>query len=379
MSIYPQIETIDIDQKRVLAVKIARSGFPVSCEGRYYERVGNTTREMSPEKLQALVLRGKPWDSITDDFSLQEIDPTSVDHFVHLAVEKNRLTDVSLNEVPKVILEKLELIADGKLKNGSILLFGKNPQKHFTNLCVRIGRFKTETTIIDDKWAKGNLFQQFEETLNILKQHISVRYEIKGVEREDIWDYPIPALREAVLNALIHRDYFNIANFITIKVYDDHIWFSNPGGLPEGITVEQLKKPHQSYLRNPLIAKVFYLAGYIEQYGSGTVRMVEWMKEAGLPEPEYKEELGGFSVYFYKDIYTEENLRKMELNERQIKAVMYVKEKEKITNKEYQAINNISRQMATIDLSILADKGIFTRIGKVGRGIAYRLTKLTNK
>jgi len=78
MSIYPQIETIDIDQKRVLSAKIARSGFPISYEGRYYERVGNTTREMSPEKLQALVLKGKPWDSITDDFSLQEIDPASV-------------------------------------------------------------------------------------------------------------------------------------------------------------------------------------------------------------------------------------------------------------------------------------------------------------
>jgi len=182
MSIYPQVETIDIDQKRVLSVKIARSGFPVSYEGRYYERVGNTTREMSPEKLQALVLRGKPWDSITDDFSLEEIDPASVDHFVHLAVEKNRLTNVSLNEVPQVILEKLGLIADGKLKNGAILLFGKNPQKHFTNLCVRIGRFKTETTIIDDKWARGNLFQQFEETLNILKQQLSVRYEMKGIE-----------------------------------------------------------------------------------------------------------------------------------------------------------------------------------------------------
>ena len=96
--------------------------------------------------------------------------------------------------------------------------------------------------------------------------------------------------------------------------------------------------------------KVFYLAGYIEQYGSGTVRMVEWMKEAGLPEPEYKEELGGFSVYFYKDIYTEENLRKMELNERQIKAVMYVKEKEKITNKEYQKLVNTTKKTASRDL-----------------------------
>jgi len=91
----------------------------------------------------------------------------------------------------------------------------------------------------------------------------------------------------------------------------------------------------------PAIAKVFYLAGYIEQYGSGTVRRVEWMKEAGLPEPEYKEELGGFSVYFYKDIYTEENLRKMGLNEGQIRAVMYVKERGKVTNKEYQQLKEI--------------------------------------
>lgn len=125
-----------------------------------------------------------------------------------------------------------------KLTNGAILLFGKNPQEHFTNLCVRIGRFKTESMIIDDKWVRGNLFNQFEETLNILRQYISVRYEIKAFQREDIWDYPIPALREAVLNAIIHRDYFNIANPIVLKVYDDHIWFFNYGGLPEGITVE---------------------------------------------------------------------------------------------------------------------------------------------
>lgn len=72
--------------------------------------------------------------------------------------------------------------------------------------------------------------------------------------------------------------------FYSIKVYNDHVWFYNPGGLPEGITIEELKKPHQSFLRNILIAKVFYLAGFIEQYGSGTVRMIEWMKDAGLPE-----------------------------------------------------------------------------------------------
>jgi len=191
-----------------------------------------------------------------------------------------------------------------------------------------------------------------------------------------VWDYPLPALREALANALIHRDYHDIANFILVKVYDDRIWFSNPGGLPEGITVEELKQPHKSRLRNSLIARVFYLAGIIEQFGSGTVQMTRWMKEAGLPEPEFKEEMGGFSVYLYKDVYTEETLRKMGLNERQVRAVLYVKEKGRISSKEYQELTQVSRQMASIDLSELVKRGGFNRLGSAGRGITYELTKL---
>jgi ATP-dependent DNA helicase RecG len=375
LSIYPEIETIDLKGKRVIVVKVPRSGYPVSYEGRYYERVGNTTREISQTKLKALLLRGRSWDSLTGDFSLDEIAHESVAGFVSMAVKGKRLTDLSLNDSTSAILSKLGLMVDEKLTNGAILLFGKNPQKHFVNLCVRIGRFKTETTIIDDQWAIGNLFQQFEETINVLKQFISVRYEITDLQRVDVWDYPIPALREAVLNALIHRDYFNIANFILIKVYDDRIWFSNPGGLPEGISIEELKKPHSSFLRNPLLARVFYLAGFIEQYGSGTVRMVEWMTEAGMPEPDYIEELGGFSVYFYQDIYTEEKLRGIGLNERQIRAVRYVKEKGKITNKEYQGIADVSKPTASRELAELVDLHLLKQHGITGKGTFYELQK----
>lgn len=374
LSFYPEIETIHTEHKKVLSFKVNRTTYPVSYDGRYYERVGNTTREMSREKLRAILLTGKSWDSITGDFSITEIDAETIRHFVQLAVDSKRLTGISLNDDPEIVLKKLGLIIDGKLTNGAVLLFGKDPQKHFINLCVRIGRFKTATTIIDDKWARGNLFNQFEETINIIRQQISVRYVIKGFERKDIWDYPLEAVREAVLNTLAHRDYFNVANFTTIKVYDDRIWFYNFGRLPNGITVEDLKMPgHESHLRNPLIAKVLYLAGYIEQYGSGTVRMVEWMKEANLPEPEYKEEMGGFSVYFYKDIYTDENLRKMGLNDRQIKAVLYVKERGDITNKEYQQICGISARTATRDLADLVSRGIFEQVGITGKGTSYKL------
>ena len=375
MSIYPEIEVIEINNRRVIIVTVPHSSYPVSYGGRYFERVGNTTREMSQLKLKDLLFKGQSWDSLIGDFPIEEIDQDTVKTFVNLAVASKRLTSLSLQDPGNVILSKIGLMTDKKLTNGAILLFGKNPQKYFINLSVRIGRFKTETKIIDDKWATGNLFQQFEETENILKQLISVKYEINDFYRKDIWDYPISALREVVLNTLIHRDYFNIANFILIKVYDDRIWFHNPGGLTEGITIEELKEQHGSFLRNPLIAKVFYLAGLIEQYGSGTVRMVEWMKEAELPEPEYKEGKGGFSVYFYKDAYTEENLRKMGLNERQIKAVGYVKEKGKITNKEYQKLSDVSKPTATRELSKLVDMGLLNQQGITGKGTFYTLIK----
>lgn len=98
-------------------------------------------------------------------------------------------------------------------------------------------------------------------------------------------------------------------------------------------------------------------------------------KKAGLPEPEFKDEYGGFAVYFYKDIYTEENLRKIGLNERQIKAVMYVKEKGKITNREYQELAKVSKPMATIDLKELVTAGIFEKKGITGRGTEYFLVR----
>ncbi len=127
------------------------------------------------------------------------------------------------------------------------------------------------------------------------------------------------------------------------------------------------------------MSDVFFKAGIIESWGRGTLKIIDECKKARLPEPEFKEESGGFAVYFYKDFYTESNLKKIGLNERQIMAVMYVKENGKITSKEYQKLTGLSRQMATIDLAKIVQSNVFTRTGKAGKGIAYQLTKLTNK
>ncbi|MBT9170049.1 MAG: hypothetical protein DDT18_00387 [Actinobacteria bacterium] len=195
--------------------------------------------------------------------------------------------------------------------------------------------------------------------------------------REQIWDYPLEALREALINAVCHRDY-TIPSNTDVRIYDDRLIVWSPGGLPFGITMEDLYKPHSSVLRNKGIGGIFYDMGWIEQWGSGIDKMRNTCTKAGIPEPQF-EEYQGFRVIFRKDVYTEEYLRNLGLNERQIKAAMYVKEKGKITNKEYQELTGVSRQMATIELADMVEKQILVRVGIVGKGTAYHLTKMTNK
>lgn len=376
LGIHPDISLEREKGKPILRIKVNKSNIPISYNGKYYERIGNTTREMNSERLKDFFLRTKSWDTmIIEDVRFEDIDKESVKKFIRIARENGRLTIFDENSNIKNIFEHLKLSNKGKLTNAAIILFGKNPQRYFINAVTRIVRLKNETTIIGDRLIEGNLFKQVVEAEESIKNFLGVRYEIKGLIRKEKWDYPITAIREALINALIHRDYFKWNVQTQIKIFDDYLWFFNIGGLPEGITLEQLKKPHSSVPRNPLIVHIFYLSGLIEEVGSGIGRIIHDLKFAKLPEPEFKEEMGGFSVYFRKDIYTEEYLRKLGLNERQVRAVIYVKEKGKITNREYQEINGCHRNTATQDLSDLVEKGILKESGKKGAGAYYEIAQ----
>lgn len=235
---------------------------------------------------------------------------------------------------------------------------------------MRIARFRG-SEIEDDITIDGNLFNQVEEALKFIRKHINVRFRIGGgAQREEVWDYPPEALREAVINAVAHRDYAE-PDEVQIKILDDRIIFWNPGKLPFELKIEDLYKPHPSKPRNKLIAKVFYYSGHIEKWGSGIERILRALREYNLPETKFEEVFGGFQVTFYKDIYTEEHLRNLGLNDRQVRAVFYVKEKGSITNKEYQELFKVSRITATRDLSELVEKGILMRVGRGKRGTKY--------
>jgi ATP-dependent DNA helicase RecG len=151
------------------------------------------------------------------------------------------------------------------------------------------------------------------------------------------------------LNAIVHKDYTDNST-IQLSVYDDKLILWNPGILPFDISIDELKKKHPSRPRNSYMADIFFRAGYIESWGRGIEKMIHAFKRAGLPEPIFEELAGGLQVTLLKDIYTEEYLRKLDLSDRQIKAIIYTKEHKKISNKVYQQLFNVSRNTASSDL-----------------------------
>jgi len=368
--IYPELGIQTLNKKKIIYIKVETYSYDVVLSfGKPFKRVGKNTVKMSNDEYKRRILeihkRELYFDGqVCSDVSFSDIDIKKVEEFIRKARIKRKLDiDDTLSE--KEILKKLKLVKKDSLTNACILLFGKNPQDFFIQSEIKCIRFKgTEISddMIDFKDINGDLFQQIEEAEKFIFRNIGLRawLEDRKLERQEKWEYPPKAIREALVNAIVHRDYRS-AGKVQVRIYDDRIEFWNPGRLPSGWTPETLKKEHTSEPFNPSIFKMFFWVGEVEEVGSGTNKIISWCRGWGLPEPEFDYKGNSLMVRFRKDIYTEENLRKMGLNERQIKAVMYVKEKGKITNKEYQEITGISRQMATIDLKQLVEKGILVK------------------
>lgn len=253
------------------------------------------------------------------------------------------------------------------------VLFGKDPGKFYPNMAIKIGKFgETDADLKFHEVVEGNLIQLKDRIGEILNAKFFVHpIDFMGMQRVELDEYPVAAVREMILNALAHRNYMGAPT--QIRLYDDNFSVWNDGGLPEGISEEDLKKVHRFKPRNPLLADICFKAGYIDSWGRGTIKIIEACKKAGLPEPALKEEQGGFLSKIFKDRLTKEQLKKVGLNERQINAVEYVKKNGKITNKDYQKINDCSRNTASGDLGNLVEKKIFKPSDVKGAGSFYVL------
>ncbi len=372
LGIIPSVKIEKVKGKDIIHIFIKPSSVSISHNGKYYIRSGSNSFELKGEELTNFLIEksGKTWDEFVEEKAgFNDINLKTIDEFKKYAVD--RIPSIIAEKDYQTILEKLNLQADKKLKKAAILLFGKNPQRFYPAAYLKIGKFLTKTEIQSSDIVEGNLFEQITIALEILRtKYLISKIKFEGIHRREILEYPYEALREAIINALIHRNYLG-ASSIQIRVYSDRLVIMNEGKLPPEVPVEKLKTEHLSKPRNTLLADVFYKAGFIESWGRGTIKIMEKCQEQGLPEPDFEEDHGVFVVKFYQDKWNEENLKKLGINERQIKAVIYVKEKGKITNKKYQEINNCSRNTASNDLRRLVENHILKESGVKGAGSYY--------
>ncbi|MCC5945312.1 MAG: putative DNA binding domain-containing protein [Bernardetiaceae bacterium] len=349
---------------------------PISLRGRYYYRSGSTKQELTGVPLNEFLLKksGRTWDDVIEPrANFDDIDEKAVHIFLKASENAGRLPESHNLSIPE-LFEKLRLTENSQLKRAAIVLFGKDPGRFYPNTFVKIGRFGNDDADLKfQETEEGNLIALLQEVLNQLNRKFLTRsIEFEGMHRIEKGEYPVAAIREMLLNALVHRNYMGAS--IQIRVYDDKISIWNEGTLPEGLTLDALKRSHSSRPRNPIIADVCFKGGYIDAWGRGTIKIIDTCKQAALPEPEMIELDGGFSVTLFKDNITPEKLNKLGLNDRQVKAVLIVKEQGKITNSKYQELFDVSKATATRDLTQLVEHfALLDKIGQTGVGTAYIL------
>lgn len=380
--IYPKISVQEIEGKKIIMINVEKSiNSPHLAFGRFFKRMGKSTLLASRDELEKMIVekKGVRWDSeICEGASLKDIDEEKVKWFLRKA-RYERNFDIEPETSIGEALERLELMKERELTNASILLFGKNPQKFFLQAETRCGRFKGTEPVkpfIDMKVFGGNIFDQVERSVGFVLEHIPLKVYLAGKpEREEKYEYPPDAIREAIINAVCHRDYEESSN-VQIRIFDGRIEVWGSGPLPEPLTPEDLKRKHRSILRNPLIAKCFFLVKFVERWGTGTNDIIRMCLDWGLPEPLFEEVAGSLVVTFRKSKLTEENIEKLGLTERQKKAVEYLRKNKKITSKIYAKMFGITERTARNDMHDLIAKKVIEKKGVSDKTAYYVLAEI---
>lgn len=313
MGIICDVQLHDEDGNKYISIKVNPYTVAVSLRGRYYYRSGSTKMELTGVELNEFLLKksGKTWDDVVEEgSSIEDIDEKSLAKFIEDSNEKGRMPETKDLSAFQ-ILEKLKLTEGNKLKRGAIILFGKDPMRFYPNIQVKIGRFGDDASDLKfHEIVEGNIVQMLHEVQVQLNYKFLMRpVDFEGFQRIEKDQYPVQALREMLLNALVHRTYMGAT--VQLRVFDEKLSIWNEGGLPIGLSIEDLMSDHNSRPRNPKIAEACFKAGYIDTWGRGILKIFNSCKEAGLPKPEIKELNGGIEVtiFAYKQAETLKTLR----------------------------------------------------------------------
>lgn len=378
--LYPTITVEEIGGKNIIRIDVKESNNkPHTAFHRPFARVGNTTKLMDRGEYEQLLLERKKVDydiQTVEEANYDDISQEIVNEYKRKYELVNKKRIYASNEG---LLKTLHCI-DKNLKPtvAGILSFGKEPQKFLIKSYITVVRYpdvKVTDRHIDSKDFYGNLFDQVDEADNYIREHMQVVSKIPklGLERKDIPVYPYFAIRELIVNAVAHRDYFLYGSRILISMFKDRIEFFSPGSFPEGITPQNVV--NAQFSRNPIIARVFHDVDYIEEYGNGIDRLLEEVKNHPLkPEmPKFVDIKSAVIVTLYKSDVKMFELEALDLNERQKKALQYIKDNGRIDNKTYTDEYNVSSATAKRELQDMVSKAVLKQFGR-GRATYYTST-----
>ena len=287
-------------------------------------------REMYDDRLRTSFPHKYAWEvQASYGVEVGDLSAERIEEVVRLGVKAGRLNATAVGASVDTLMGKLNLKAeDGiSLSNAAVVLFAKDTH-NYPQLMIRMARFEgvNKNVFRDNQRVCGNLFDLLDAGMAFAFKHLNIRGKVIGLQREDKLEIPEEALREGLINALCHRTYDSSSGTVSLAIYDDRVEIENPGRLPNALSVESMKEPHDSFPTNLNIANVLFKTKYLDSWGSGVQRMVDACKNNGQREPEYQLRPGSVVVVFYRNHDTQNDTQNdtQGMTERQTQILKYV-------------------------------------------------------
>jgi len=377
--VYPSLNQSKVDGRLLLSIEIDESiDKPVFANDRAFKRVGKTNQRISSLEIRRIASKASldRWDSsLCESSSIEDLDLAYVEQVFIPLYEKIAAKRISGNILE--LLESLGCLRNTRPTNSGILLFGKDPTSFFINSYVAIARYigtHEGPERSDYKEFNGNLFTQIDKSEEYLRDHTAIMSRLLPgeVQRRDIPEYGLFTIRELITNAVCHRDYMNQHTKVIIKIFDERIEFFNPGGLPKGITPENIQE--SQFSRNPIIAKVLSKVRYIEELGEGWNKILEEHKyhplNPDIPTIQSDDYTTQITIYSVKHKFERKGITP--LSARQRKIVDFLQKNNTITSLSCRELIKTSQDTALRELNTLRELGVIEKHSR-GKATTYSL------
>ncbi|GHV00146.1 ATP-dependent DNA helicase [Clostridia bacterium] len=367
LGIIPIVEIIGEGGEHYIEITVEKYTSPINYKGKYFRRSGSTNQELTGRELDEFLLKahGKTWDGASvPKMTIQELDSESLRLFREKAVSHMRLTEEEVAVSDKILLANLNLLNGEELTAAAVLLFHRNPEVLSLGSYVKVAYFENDADFLYHDVIKGSLISLPDKVVDLVyTKYFKGIVSYQGIQRVETFPVPRTSFREAVLNAIVHKDYSRSNAPIQIKIYDDKVIIHNAGHLPENWTIDNLFQEHASVPFNPNIANAFFMSGLIEAWGRGIEKINSALRKAGLPEAEYSAMGDIITIRLKTSLQGQNGPVNEPLNKTENTIIQLIRQDKGLSKADMA--DRIGVSLATVKRAVktLCEKGVIQRVG----------------